>query len=63
MLSLIPMLRGVSLQSSFLQPRLIWMLAASPYQIMVQDGRVHDIDALDYDRWYVQASPSVSLFI
>jgi len=23
----------------------------SPYQIMVQDGRVHDIDALDFDRW------------
>lgn len=39
------------------------MLAASPYQIMVQDGRVHDIDALDFDRWYVQASPSVSSFI
>lgn len=25
----------------------------APYEIMVADGRVHDIDADDYDRWYV----------
>ena len=26
---------------------------AAPYQILIEDGRVHDIDLLDYDRWYV----------
>ncbi len=25
----------------------------APYEIMVTDGRVHDIDADDYDRWCV----------
>jgi len=29
---------------------------ANPYEIMVTDGRVHDIDQDDLDRWYV---PSV----
>lgn len=28
-------------------------IAAAPYDIMVSDGRVHDIDKEDYDRWCV----------
>lgn len=26
-------------------------LSAAPYEIMVADGRVHDIDEEDWDRW------------
>jgi hypothetical protein len=27
------------------------LLSANPYEIMASDGRVHDIEDLDYDRW------------
>ena len=29
---------------------------ANPYEIMVTDGRVHDIDQDDLDRWYVPSA-------
>lgn len=30
---------------------------AAPYDFMVTDGRVHDIDKDDWDRWYVHPNP------
>jgi hypothetical protein len=28
-------------------------LLAAPYDILVSDGRMHDIDSSDWDRWYI----------
>jgi hypothetical protein len=43
-----PAVSFLSATSTLAQPV---SLLASPYEIMVQDGKVHDIDYEDEDRW------------
>jgi hypothetical protein len=45
------MLNAVSACSAFCQPTRTYLFPAAPYEIMVTDGRVHDINKDDHDRW------------